>query len=64
MRGECSFPLGGPKFFDVGKGGDQFFCHRQKGGPEKIGDRPSQTDAPPPPGKKMIAPQAPLTRKS
>ena len=33
------------------RGGPEFFTYA-KGGPEKIGDQPSQTDAPPPPGKK------------
>ncbi len=40
---------GGPKFFAVGKGGGtKFFFTYAKGGPQKIGDRPSQTDGPPP----------------
>ena len=59
MWGGCSFTWGGPeflgeakgggpKFFPVGKGGDQNFFTYAKGGPEKIGNRPSQTDGPPP----------------
>ena len=31
--------------------GDQFFSHSQRGGPEKIDDRPSQIDGPPLPLK-------------
>ncbi len=38
---------GGPEFFPVGKGVDQnFFVYARGGGPEKIGDRPSQADGP------------------
>ncbi len=40
----CARPKGGPIFFTYAKGG-----------PEKIGDQPSQTDAPPP-GKKWWLP--------
>ncbi len=36
-----------PEFFHESKGGQNFFSYA-KGGPEKIGDRPSQTDGPPP----------------
>ena len=47
------FHLGGPEFFGEAKEGDQNFFTYAKGGPEKIADWPSQTDAPPPPpGKK------------
>ncbi len=42
---------GGPTFFAIGEGGDQNFFTYAKGGPEKIGDRPSQTDGPPLPVK-------------
>ncbi len=40
---------GGPEFFhEVKGGGTKIFRRRQRGGgPEKIGDRPSQTDGPP-----------------
>ncbi len=44
------FFIGGPESFGVVKGGTIFFSV-SKGGPEKIGDRLSQTDGPPP-GKK------------
>ncbi len=56
---------GGHQFFFSGKKGgtkiflrrqrSNFFKHMQRGGPEKIGDRQSQTDSPPLPVK-MIAP--------
>ena len=50
MRGDQNFsrkPKGGSTFFPVGKGGDQnCFAYAKGGGPEKIGDRPSQTDGP------------------
>ncbi len=39
---------GGQKFFPVGELGDQIFFTYAKEGPEKIGNRPSQTDGPPP----------------
>ncbi len=38
---------GGPEFFAVGKGGTRILTYA-KGGPEKIGDPRSQTDAPTP----------------
>ncbi len=44
---------GGPEFFPVW---DQNFFAYEKGGPEKNGDWPSQTDAPLPLKKSMIAP--------
>ena len=44
-------PKGGAEFFPVYKGGDQKLFTYAKGGAERIGNRPSQTDAPPP-GKK------------
>ncbi len=43
---------GGPVFFPIVKGGDQyFFTHAKGGGPEKIDDSPSQIDGPPLPLK-------------
>ncbi len=43
---------GGAEFFRVGKGGTRIFpCRQRGGGPEKIGDRPSQTDSPTTPTK-------------
>ncbi len=64
MRG-MFFHLGGDQnFFTRPGGGSRFFPHRQRGqpifftyakgvGPEKIGDRPSQTDGPPPDKKSL-----------
>ena len=60
--GGCSVTRG-QNFFPKAKGGIRIFPRQQiegpeffayaEGGPEKIGDQPSQTDAPPlPPGKK------------
>ncbi len=60
------FRLGGTRIFSKRQRGDQNlspcantwdqnFSTYSKGGPEKVGHRPSQTDAPTP-GKKMIAP--------
>ncbi len=62
VRGMFIHLGGGPEFFHEAKGwtkifprtqrvGDQNFFTYAKGGPEKIGDRLSQTDGPPP-GKK------------
>ena len=48
----CKQGGGGPVFFPIVKGGDQyFFTHAKGGGPEKIDDRPSQIDGPPLPLK-------------
>ncbi len=44
-------PRGGDQFFQWAKGGTKFFLTYAKGGPEKIADRLSQTDAPPLPVK-------------
>ncbi len=59
--------MGGPEFFEVVKGGGVVFFSGPKGGPEffmyaeggpqKIGNRPSQTDTPHL-RVKMIAPQS------
>ena len=42
---------GGPVFFPIVKGGTSIFSRMQRGGPEKIDDRPSQIDGPPLPLK-------------
>ncbi len=46
---------GGTRIFPVGEGGYQNFLAYVKGGPEKIGNLQSQTDAPPS-RYKMMAP--------
>ncbi len=38
--------VGGPEVFEVVKGGTIFLSRQREGEPEKIGDWPSQTDAP------------------
>ncbi len=43
------FTVGGPKNLHKAKGGTKVFPRRQRGGPEKNGDRQSQTEGPPSP---------------
>ncbi len=47
-----SGPKMGGRIFSKSKRGGKNFSPKAKGGPEEIGDRPSQTDGPPPAKKR------------